>query len=318
MKLRVNSLFALLTVLLTIDCFAQDPRFEYDPTYSIKKFTQTSRHTCLPGERPTRNNKCKYYRKFEAELLTINPLDESDYVVPFHLYKTNARGSNPLIMIVPPLGGMTRVDKDLAIFFANKGINSIIAINPENIADVNRPVEDIDGFLIRTTVAMRLLMDFAEDQKYIDTTQIGAFGASLGGIRLLTLIGVDDRVDASVVYVGSGNVPEVLANSQQTVIKNYREYKMKELNIATDQEYLDLLQANVTIDPLNNISYFDPDNVFLKISNKDTSVPTVNQWETQKAINTPHYETTNNCHVRAVIDAMFFKTDMYNFITKRW
>ena len=167
-----------------LDCFAQDPRFDYDPIYSIKKFKQTSRHTCLPGERPSRYNRCKYYRKFEAELLTINPLDESDYVVPFELYKTNQRGSNPLIMIVPALGGITRVDIDLAIFFANKGINSLIAINPENIADVKRPIEDIDGFLIRTTVAMRILMDFAEDQKYIDTTQVGAFGASLGGIRL--------------------------------------------------------------------------------------------------------------------------------------
>jgi hypothetical protein len=318
MKLRVQPLFALFSILLAMDCFAQDPRFEYDPTYSIKKFKQTSRHTCRPYERPNRRNKCKYYRKFEAELLTINPLDESDYVIPFHLYKTNKPGNNPLILIVPPLGGMTRVDKDLAIFFANKGINSLIAINPENIADVNRPIEDIDGFLIRTTVAMRLLLDFAEDQKYIDTTQIGAFGASLGGIRLLSLIGVDDRIDASVVYVGAGNMPEVLANSQQPVIKNYRQHKMDKLKFGTDQEYLDALKATVTVDPLDNISYFSPDNVFLKISNKDTHVPTANQWETQKAINTPHFKSTNNGHVRSVVDAMFFKSDMYNFITKRW
>lgn len=318
MKLRVKSLLILLALLSTSELFAQDPRFEYDPQYAIKKFKQTSRNTCRRYERPSRDNRCNYYRKFDAEILAINPMDESNYVIPFHFYKTNKPGTNPLMMIIPPLGGMTRVDKDLASYFANKGNNVIIAINPENIADVNRPVEDIDGFLIRTTVAMRILLDFAEDQKYIDTSKVGAFGASLGGIRLLTLIGVDDRIDASVVYVGSGNIPEVLANSEQSVIKNYREYKMKELNLSDQSQYLDLLKQNVTVEPLDSTNYYDPENVFLKISNKDTSVPTVNQWETQKAIGTPWYKQTNNGHVRAVIDTMFFKSDIYNFIVTRW
>lgn len=318
MNLRVRKLILALIASLSCTCFAQDPRFDYDSQYSIKKFKQTSRNTCLPGQRPTRNNRCKYYRKFEVELQSINPIDESDYVIPFHLYKTNERGSNPIVIIVPPLGGMTTVDKDLALFFVNKGINAIIAINPEDIADVKRPVEDIDGFLIRTTVSMRVLLDFAEDQSYIDTNKIGAFGASLGGIRLLTLIGVDDRIDASVIYVGSGNIPEVLGNSQQEVIKNYREHKIKELALADDQAYLDLLKQTITVEPLDNINYFDPENVFLKISTKDTSVPTKNQWQTQKAIGTKWYQTTSSNHVRTVIDAMFFKTDIYNFINKRW
>lgn len=324
MNKNVRSLVTLIATLLTFTCYSQDSRFDYDSQYSIKRFNQTSRNTCFPGEKPTRQNRCKYYRKYEAELLALNPLSgdgdggQADYVIPFHLYQTNAPGKNPLVLIVPPLGGMTTVDRDLAVFFAEKGINAIIAINPEDIADVNRPVEDIDGFLIRTTVSMRILLDFAEDQSYIDTNKLGAFGASLGGIRLITLLGVEDRIDASVVYVGSGNIPEVLADSQQTVIKNYREAKIKELGLADDKAYLDLLQQTLTVEPLDNTNYFDPENIFLKISNKDSSVPTKNQWETQKVIGTKHYKETDSNHVRAVIDAMFFKTDIYRFITTRW
>lgn len=313
--LKIFTLIAIFASPVLSQAF--DPRFEYDPNYSIKKIKQTSRNTCLPGQRPSRRNKCKYFRKYDAELSAINPMTGGDYSIPFELYKTNKEGQNPVVLLIPPLGGITRVDTDIAVYLANKGVNTIIAVNPEDIADVKRPVDDIDGFLIRTTISMRILLDFAEEQSFIDSNKVGAFGASLGGIRLLTLLGVDDRVDASVVYVGAGNIPEVLAHSEQDVIQNYREHKLKELQI-TQEEYLDLLSQVVTVDPLNQVHYIDPENVFLKISNKDKSVPTVNQWETQKAIGTQHYKTTGHGHVRAVVDAMFYKSDIYSFLKNRW
>lgn len=283
---------------------ALDDRFDYVPGYEVENFNTVDTD--------------RDYTKYEGSIITANPLSGEDYRSKFHYYETTKDGEHPLLIILPPIGGVNTVDKSIASYMANRGVNVLIALTPEDIADVNRPVDDIDGFLIRTTVSARHLIDFATDRNKVDASRIGGFGASLGGIRLLTLIGVDERISASVIYVGAGNIPEILANSEQDIIKNYREYKMRELQVETREEYLDLMRANSTVEPLDNVHNFDADNVYLKISNRDTSVPTANQWETQNAIGTQNYNETNRNHVQAIIAALFERGQIKKFFTDRW
>ena len=209
----------------------------YDPAYRLTSLVQTSRGSCRFGQRPTRQIPCKQYKKFEGNLVTKNVFDGSDYRIPFHLYRPTARGIRPLIIIIPSIDGVTVVEKDLAEDYSEKGYNVIVAVLPEDIADLSRPLSDINGFLLRTTISLRVLIDYAEDHPNIDTSKIGAFGASLGGIRLLILSGVDDRIDASVVYVGAGNIPEVLASSTIDQVKNYRNHIIKKRGFSGRDEY---------------------------------------------------------------------------------
>lgn len=305
MKIGFMRLLCLIVLVYASFASAMDDRFDYEPGFELHDFREVKTD--------------KDYTKYEGSLITANPLDsEEEYFSEFHYYETTEEGEHPLVLILPPIGGVNTVDKSIASYLANRGVNVLIALTPEDIADVNRPITDIDGFLIRTTVSVRHLIDFATERPAVDPARIGGFGASLGGIRLLTLIGVDERVSSSVIYVGAGNIPEVLANSEQDIIQNYREHKMKELGIDSREEYLDLLKANSTVEPLDNVHNFEADNVFMKISNKDKSVPTVNQWETQEVIGTQNYKATNSGHVGAVIGALFERGRIYRFLKSKW
>lgn len=302
---KLTHLFVCFALLFISSlAWGMDERFDYEPGYEIGRFEE--------------DKKDRDYTRYKGHIITANPITGEDYKSSFHYYETTEEGQHPLVLILPPIGGVNTVDKSIASYLANRGINVLIALTPENIADLNRPVDDIDGFLIRTTVSMRHLIDFATDREKVDGTRIGGFGASLGGIRLLTLIGVDDRISSSMLYVAAGNIVEVMANSEQDIIKNYREAKMKEHQLETREEYLDLLRANSTIEPLDNVHNFDPDSVYMKISNKDTSVPTKYQWETQQAIGTDNIKETNSSHVGAVIGALFERGRIYKFLKSKW
>lgn len=305
MKKLTQRILCFILFFISPFAWSTDDRFDYNPGFELASFKQVDTD--------------RDYTKYEGKLITENPMDTTeDYHSKFHYYETTKQGQHPLIIILPPIGGVNTVDKSIASYMANRGHNVLIALTPEDIADVKRPVDDIDGFLIRTTVSVRHLIDFALERPKVDASRIGGFGASLGGIRLLTLIGVDERISASVVYVGAGNIPEILANSEQDIIKNYREHKMKELNLRDREEYLDLMRANSTVEPLHNVHNFEADNVYMKISNKDTSVPTVNQWETQNAIGTQNYRETDRGHVQAIVAALFERSRIYKFYQSKW
>lgn len=302
---RLTYLVVCFTLLFISSlAWGMDERFDYEPGYHVARFKEKKKE--------------KKYTRYEGEIISANPLSEEDYKSGFIYYETVKDGQHPLVLVLPPIGGVNAVDKSIASYLANRGINVLIALTPENIAELERPVEDIDGFLIRTTVSLRHLIDFATDRNKVDADRISGFGASLGGIRLLTLIGVDDRISSSVLYVAAGNIAEIMANSDQDIIKDYREAKMKEYQLETREEYLDLLVANSNIEPLDNVNNFDPSSVFMKISNKDKAVPTKNQLETLKAIGTNNFKKTNSGHVAAVIGALFDRGKIYNFLKSKW
>jgi hypothetical protein len=302
---KLTHLFVCFTLLFISSlAWGMDDRFDYEPGYEVARFEE--------------DKKDRDYTRYKGHLITANPLTGEDYKSEFHYYETTEEGEHPLVLVLPPIGGVNMVDKSVASYLANRGINVLIALTPENIADLNRPLDDIDGFFIRTTVSVRHLIDFATDREKVDPSRIGGFGASLGGIRLLTLIGVDDRVTSSIMYVAAGNIPEVLANSEQDIIKDYREAKMKELGLESREEYFDLLTQYSTVEPLHNVHNFEADNVFMKISNKDKSVPTKNQWETQEAIGIQNIKETDSSHVGAVIGALFERKKIYKFLKSKW
>lgn len=305
--------FSLLVILPQLQ--AMDDRFDYTPGHRLDTFKEVIDYN--DDECDDIFTPCDKFTKYEGKLITKNPMNGERYESSFFYYQTEKKGTRPLVVVLPPLGGVTVVDTEVAEYLANKGYHVLIAMNPENLADLSRPVDDIDGFLIRTTVSIRHLLDWAGNREEVDGSQVAGFGASLGGIRLLMLAGTDERVKASVVYVAAGNLPEVLTNSQQEIIKGYREHQMKKLGLSNAQEYLDLLQANIFVDPLQNVHNFDPDSVYMKISNKDKTVPTVNQWETKRAIGTSNYNETDSGHVQTVASALFETNKIYKFIKSR-
>lgn len=327
MKIKSRQLLCLSFLFSLFNSVYADDRFEYDPTYELIKWERQAGRTCSSKERRLMKQReffgdkgwfCRDYIQYKGVLESSNPLNFSPYHSQFQFFQTLEPGRNPLVFIIPVIDGVTLVEKNLAKWFAANGVNALIAENPEDISDVLRPVEDIDGFLIRTTVSLRVLLDFASELPFVDEQRFGAFGGSLGAIRLFTVMGVDERFGAGALFVGGGNIPEILSRSEVGIISKYREAKIQQLNLEGGQEYLDLLNSVVTVEPLDNAHNIDPTGVMMVLSSKDRSVPTKNQLEAMRAVPTDNLQVLPLGHVVSVISSLFYRKKILDFFNGRW
>lgn len=260
----------------------------------------------------------KKVQVYDGNLIGINPFSGEEYDIPFIYYKSKRKGKRPLVVIFPAIGGVTVIETYMAKYLAKKGINAVIAVLTENISDPERPTTDMDGFLIRTSVSVRILLDHMLEQPEIDERKVGVFGCSLGGIRSLLLTGVDSRIKSAVAFVGGGNVAEIIAKSEQAIIKKYREIRMKIEGIETNDEFLDHLQRVITVDPIYFAGNAPTDRILMIISDNDEKVPSANQFELWEALGRPEHHIIHLNHVRSVISSMYSKKRTRRFFHKSW
>ena len=322
MKIKSLQLLTLILLLCHPIVVFGDSRFDYDPTFEIVKWERQRGRTCSAEQAARLENRkgwfCRNYVHYKGVLESSNPLTMEPYQSPFQFYQTLRPGKNPLVFIIPVIDGVTLVERSLAKWFASRGVNALIAENPEDIADTSRPIEDIDGFLIRTTVSLRVLLDFSSSLPFVDGERFGAFGGSLGAIRLFTVMGVDERFKEGALFVGGGNIPEILTHSEVEIIESLRNAKIEQLQLSGKEEYLDALRAVVTVEPLDNAHRIDPQGVMMVLSSKDRSVPTKNQLEAMRAIPTDNLQVIPLGHVASVVSSLFYRKKILNFFERRW
>lgn len=257
------------------------------------------------------------YRIFSGQIDSLDPKGET-YKNKFYYFKTKKAGKNPLIFIFPSIMGITTVEKRMAAYFARKGNNVIVARLQEDIADIERPIEDIDGFLIRSTTSARVLCDMAQQFTEVDPDRIASFGASLGGIRLMIAMGVDKRFKYGVTYVTGGDLPDIMTESLVPEIMMYRMKKMQDLELKTKQEYREALERVSTVDPLLFADYLDSDNIMMGIATKDVHVPSKNQYKLWRKLGQPLARFLKRGHVMSIIGAYTNKRKTLAFFREKW
>ena len=221
-----TTFFAILALAISLPSFANLETetakklklFEYDKSFAVKSMKRTY-----------------ILNRYNKHKVTLEGKGPSGKVLKteFVLYKSKVGGDTkkPLILIAPPILDPTPLDYIIASIFAKKGYHVAVVKTGEDIANKNRPIKDIPYAFIRGITRFRRVIDWAETQKDIDSKNIGSYGMSLGGVINAFLIGVEDRVKASLIMVGGGNLPEIFAASEQSVVKNYRDARMKENNL---------------------------------------------------------------------------------------
>jgi dienelactone hydrolase len=282
-------------------------KLQYQTYKKVLSFTKTS------GD-PLR---IKGYSNYEIDLEGVSPVDSAPYPVKIRYYKTNDRGPRPLIVILPPILGVTPLDTLMAAYLAGRGYHVMICELAEDVTDLSRPLEDIDNLFSRATSGARAMLDFASTLPEVDMTKVGGFGASLGGIRLAILMGVEPRIKTAFLAVTGGNISEVMSFSQEGRVKPYREARMRIEGIANESEFHDRLKPLSFIDPVFLAKNIPTDKIFMLMSTKDTCVPTKNQIELLNALGNPEHRYVEYPHMTAAASALFMKKEIFNFLLTR-
>jgi len=257
------------------------------------------------------------YEIFEMKLKSIHPWTQTDLSTDFLYYKSQKRRKRPLMVIIPPILGVTPLDSALAHFFVMEGYNVIILKYNEQITDYNRPLEDFNRALVSVLTSARLLLDFAETKEEIDSRRVATYGMSLGAIVASIYAGVEDRVDAAVLIAGGGHIPEIMAKSQFAIARMFRNTRKRVERIGSDEEFQYILEDIVLFDPLVFAPRNSPDDIYMVISDHDSVVHTKNQRMLWEAYGRPEYFSFRGNHFPTILVNLANHWAIFNFLKKR-
>ncbi len=279
-------------------------KFNYDPHQELISFKL--------------KKKKLLYKKYVGKVRGIDPTKNVQMNTTFTWYKNKLPGQRPVVLIIPSIIGLTYIESDVASFVANLGVHAVVVELSENISDPNRPTSDVDGFLIRNQVSISRVIDFLEGESSVDTSKIGIFGYSLGGIRSTLALEVEPRIDAAFVLVAGGNLPDILTHSKQKIVAQWRRERMKREGISSKKLFFKKLKKLIKIDPIYFAKLRSQNEIYMILGEKDTAVPTKNQFELLDAFNYPKHQKFPLPHFWT---ALTYKLNLLRaliFLKNRW
>ncbi|MEM2930064.1 MAG: alpha/beta hydrolase [Thermoproteota archaeon] len=178
--------------------------------------------------------------------------------------------SGKLLLFLHGLGGC----KDDAPYFGDFAKNlgfSIMAVDARghgerklNLMDL-KP-ELIPEYLSKTIVDNRLAIDIAFRNHWVEEGKLILAGASMGGILGGVIAGVDRRVSGAVLYVPGGDLAEIILESNEPTLVNFRSKIPSQL--------LPLVKPILSpVDPINYVDKISPRPLLIQLGKHDDIVP---------------------------------------------
>jgi hypothetical protein len=195
----------------------------------------------------------------------------------------------PLVVILPPIGGANKLDVLMGEVFCQNKIAAILITT--NLTGLDSPtlvpVTDHDHTHRRVAAAIKGAIIIGGSYSQIETTKIGLFGVSLGGILGSVAYSVLPEISAATFVVNGGDVPHILANSDQGLVVKLKRLRMQEQGFTSPEQYENYLNQNIEIDPIHFAKMIQPETIKLYLATKDKSVPSVSQMAYYEALGKP-------------------------------
>jgi hypothetical protein len=232
-----------------------------------------------------------------------DPVNQSTFNIEMKVWRPfSPAGKFPVIFILPPIVGETPLDASLAAYFCLNNMAAYV-LNVSNDPSEEEQILNLnvhEDALIRAEHALDILLDELEQDPAV-SGKFGILGASLGGILSAYLSGNEPRIKATVLIAAGGDIPDILARSQQNAVRRLREKRIEKFSLKGPREYKILLEPFVTRGPLVFAPFIE--NALLYVLTLDLDVPTKNQRDLARAIPGARVRELTNIHVPGIIAA---------------
>lgn len=235
---------------------------------------------------------------------TTDPQTGKDWVVKSRAYRPNTSDKVPVVFILPPIDGANELDRTLAVALCASGVGAYIVniINDPEFEDRTWDFNTHTFEVLRVEKGLNLVMNKLERDNGV-SGKFGIMGASLGGIQSAYIAGSNPKISASVILAGAGNVPGILAFSEQETIRKLREARLALFGIPDQQTYESLMKPFIIFDPIDVASSVKPGSMMMFITTKDVDVPTVYQQELRAQVREPKVIEIDAEHVPGIVIA---------------
>lgn len=203
-------------------------------------------------------------------------LGSSEFSVKISRY-AEATPSQSAILILPPTGGTTFLDRNIANKLCVAGFDVYI-LNEWTGQD-----ESADDLRLHDRLYTRSLKALDVVLKSINGGGfVGALGTSVGATYLAVAMSQIDRIDAAFSITGGAPIPGIIVDSDQQAMKDLKQRRYEKFKFKNDQEYLAALEKEFPLDPFKNEKKFQGKKLGMAIAKKDTTVPVRYQRELEQ------------------------------------
>lgn len=250
----------------------------------------------------------KEYDIFEGQLELVESESSEIIHFKFRFYLPHKLIKPNLITLTPNIGGLTILEKRLAHTLSSHGYPVLVPFDRAEQLSFDQSTAYKMERIVRRAMAgtLHMIRELKNLKPSINTDQMGVVGASLGGIRSSILYGLDSRFKTAFLSVAGADIPSLYGLTQLEQLVEFRRRHMAALGLTQNENYTEYLRDFIFLEPslIKNSPHLD--GVALIIAEKDTTVPTLNQWKLFSVIKQqgvhPKTYVLDSGHVRGALE----------------
>lgn len=207
-----------------------------------------------------------------------------------HLLIPPGDGPFPGVVAFEILDGPHDVSEGLAKALVNRGYavarleRRALDLPHQNNPDVVRER------LREGVIDARRLLDWLVTHPKVDATRLAAAGVSIGSIQALLLAACDPRIRGGFYLMTGGNVPEILYDSSETPVRDFRDRIMAARGWKTREDWIaGVRPLTEPVDPLTYAAYLDPHDQMIASGRLDTVIPSRYAQQLWQALGEPRW-----------------------------
>lgn len=240
--------------------------------------------------------------------------NETSLVYNYRFYRAKHFRKNKLVIIFPSIAEETFIEKSMAFYFYSRGYDVLVDLITTPEMDFNDDtVKWLDIYYKREVVSVKFTLDSLE--KLYNYENYFLLGGSKGGIRSMSYVGYDHRIDAAWIVAAGGDLSEVYAFSENEIISIFRQNHMRALNIEKVGVYHRFLQENLEFGPLK-ICLNRRARVYANITLKDSVIPTKIQKSMAEHCQAEKTRDLPLNHILGVVSQMAYKNSILRFFKR--
>jgi dienelactone hydrolase len=279
------------------------------PESVVRSFTYPSQPISVEDERVR--------RRFGVTVreFTFPSAADPDRPIRIEHYDVGSNKPTPVILVLPIFNGQLLVSRYFARHFANQGWAAILV-------DRDRPgiedgLLDPEDMIRAHLIEYMRVLDWIEENDEFDTSQIGVFGISLGGMDAVMLAALDERINSVVAAMAGGDLSYLLMNTSYRTINRSVANVLDESGLtreALEQE----LNDSIHTEPIALAPYVNAEDVLLVLTRGDWIVPFKAQQELLESLGQPESVFLPTGHRTSVVYFPLLRSTAHEFFARRF
>jgi hypothetical protein len=222
------------------------------------------------------------YKLYDINIDAFDPQGKK-MIVRVHFFENKKPGKLPMLLMIPPIHGVTAREKKVSEHFIECGYHSVVLEPIKNITDTSLTLNNFNNSLLCFVSAVRSTIDVFESKERVDPKNMFVWAASMGACYGSIAVSLDKRINAAIFIVGGTPIANIVTESQQENVAKYRNERMQEEGLLSVEEFRKKLKDNITIEVSQFAEERNSSDLLFVIALKDHSVPTQYQFQLAKA-----------------------------------